>query len=147
MIATINLHKRLHKISFKKRAPRAVREIKKFASKLLWTEVRISAASRSRHRRMLGPSVAAEDRRPAYLYPRSCGRAHPRLQDVRVDSAVNKYIWSRGVRNVPYRVRVKLSRRRNEDDDAKNKMYTLVTLEDVKSFKSLVTQKVTEAAE
>ena len=28
---TINLHKRIHKIQFKKRAPRAIREIKKFA--------------------------------------------------------------------------------------------------------------------
>ena len=28
---TINLHKRLHAIQFKKRAPRAVREIKRFA--------------------------------------------------------------------------------------------------------------------
>jgi large subunit ribosomal protein L31e len=28
---TINLHKKLHGIQFKKRAPRAVREIKRFA--------------------------------------------------------------------------------------------------------------------
>lgn len=28
---TINLHKRLYKIQFKKRAPRAIREIKNFA--------------------------------------------------------------------------------------------------------------------
>lgn len=52
-------------------------------------------------------------------------------QDVRVDVQVNKYVWSRGVRNVPYRIRVKLSRKRNEDDDAKSKMYTLVSLKDV----------------
>lgn len=38
--ATINLHKRLHKISYKKRAPRAVREIKKFAAQLMGTKVR-----------------------------------------------------------------------------------------------------------
>jgi hypothetical protein len=35
---TINLHKRLHKISFKNRAPRAIREIKKFAQKALGTK-------------------------------------------------------------------------------------------------------------
>lgn len=28
---TINMHRRLHKITFKRRAPRAVAEIKKFA--------------------------------------------------------------------------------------------------------------------
>ena len=49
-------------------------------------------------------------------------------QDVRVDVPVNKFVWSRGVRNVPYRIRVKLSRKRNEDDESKSKMYTLVTL-------------------
>ena len=30
-------------------------------------------------------------------------------------------------RNVPYRLRVRLARKRNEDEDAENKMYTLVT--------------------
>jgi len=29
---TINLHKRIHKISFKDKAPRAVREIRKFVA-------------------------------------------------------------------------------------------------------------------
>merc|ERR1711956_163555 len=66
---TINLHKRLHGITFKKRAPRAVKEIRKFALKQMGTE------------------------------------------DVRVDTRLNKHIWSCGVRNVPYRIRVRLSRR------------------------------------
>jgi hypothetical protein len=35
---TINLHKRLHKITFKNRAPRAIREIKKFAEKNMGTK-------------------------------------------------------------------------------------------------------------
>ena len=39
---TINLHKRLHGVTFKKRAPRAVKEIKKFASKVMQTsDVRV----------------------------------------------------------------------------------------------------------
>lgn len=39
---TINLHKRLHSITFKKRAPRAVKEIKKFAKKVMKTsDVRV----------------------------------------------------------------------------------------------------------
>ena len=39
---TINLHKRIQSVSFKKRAPRAVKEIKKFAQKAMKTsDVRI----------------------------------------------------------------------------------------------------------
>lgn len=39
---TIHLHKRLHTVSFKKRAPRAVKEIKKFAQKAMKTsDVRV----------------------------------------------------------------------------------------------------------
>ena len=36
---TINMHKRLHGIGFKYRAPRAVKEIKKFAEKQMGTKV------------------------------------------------------------------------------------------------------------
>jgi len=35
---------------------------------------------------------------------------------------LNKYIWKQGIRNVPYRVRVKLARRRNEDEEATEKV-------------------------
>ncbi len=38
---TLNMHKRLHKIAFKKRAKRAVRDIRKFASKEMHTKVGI----------------------------------------------------------------------------------------------------------
>merc|ERR1719217_1681399 len=97
---TINLHKRLHGITFKKRAPRAVKEIRKFAQKMMGTE------------------------------------------DVRVDTSLNKFIWSKGVRNVPYRVRVQLHRKRNEDEDSAEKLYTLVTVVNVDSFKGLQTTVV-----
>merc|ERR1712113_971057 len=81
---TINLHKRLHGIGFKYRAPRAIKEIKKFAEKQMGTN------------------------------------------DVRIDTRLNKHIWSQGVRNVPFRILVRLARLRNEDDSV-NKLYTLVT--------------------
>lgn len=45
-----------------------------------------------------------------------------RRSDVRVDTGLNKHIWSMGVRNVAKRVRVRLSRRRNEDEEAKEKV-------------------------
>ena len=37
---TINLHKRLHGIQFKRRAPRAIREIRKFTVAEMFTKVR-----------------------------------------------------------------------------------------------------------
>ncbi|XP_038185083.1 60S ribosomal protein L31-like [Arvicola amphibius] len=47
--------------------------------------------------------------------------------DVRIDTRLNKAIWSKGIRSVPYRIQVRLSRKRNEDEDSPNKLYTLVT--------------------
>lgn len=74
---TINLHKRVHGIKFKGRAPRAIKEIKAFAGKAMGTK------------------------------------------DVRVDVKLNKAVWSKGIKNVPFRLRIVVSRRRNEDEDAK----------------------------
>ncbi|XP_048517711.1 60S ribosomal protein L31 [Dendroctonus ponderosae] len=97
---TVNLHKRLHGIGFKKRAPRAIKEIRKFALKQMGTP------------------------------------------DVRIDTRLNKQLWSKGIRNVPFRVRVRLSRRRNDDEDSVNKLYTLVTYVPVANFKGLQTENV-----
>ena len=47
-------------------------------------------------------------------------------KDVRIDTKLNKFLWSGGVRNLPRRVRVRMSRKRNEDEDASEKMFTLV---------------------
>ena len=46
----------------------------------------------------------------------------PLDRDVRVDAGLNKFIWSQGVRSVAKRVRVRLSRKRNEDEDANEKV-------------------------
>merc|ERR1739848_912634 len=97
---TINLHKRLHGIGFKYRAPRAIKEVKKFAEKQMGTN------------------------------------------DVRIDTRLNKHLWSQVVRNVPFRVRVRLARLRNEDEDSVNKLYTLVTHVNVATFKGLQTENV-----
>merc|ERR1712146_263935 len=69
---TINIHKRIHRVGFKRRAPRAIQEIKKFAKDMMKTEECV------------------------------------------VDQGLNKFMWSKGVKNVPYRVRVKISRKRHE---------------------------------
>ena len=62
--------------------------------------------------------------------------------DVRIDSRLNKAVWEHGVRNVQYRVRVRLHRKRNEDEDSANKLYTLVTYVPVDTFKGLQTINV-----
>jgi len=104
---TINLHKRLHGIGFKYRAPRAVKEIKKFAEKQMGTK------------------------------------------DVRIDTRLNKAIWSQGVRGVPFRMRIRLARLRNEDEDSIHKLYTLVTHVQIAKggFKGLQTENVETSAE
>lgn len=57
---TVNLHKRLHGIGFKKRAPRAINEIRKFAVKQMGTP------------------------------------------DVRIETRLNKQLWSKGIRYVHF---------------------------------------------
>lgn len=104
IVATINLHKRLHGVTFKRKAARAVKAIKTFASKTMGTN------------------------------------------DVRVDSDLNKYVWSKGIRNVPYRVRVRLTRKRNPDEDAEQKMYTIAEVV-YESTRGQTTKKEETAAE
>ncbi|XP_047313878.1 60S ribosomal protein L31-like isoform X1 [Impatiens glandulifera] len=97
---TINLHKRLHRCTFKKNAPNAIKEIRKFAEKAMGTS------------------------------------------DVRVDVKLNKVIWSRGIRisplvgpplirNVPRRIRVSIARKRNDEEDAQEELYSLVTVAEI----------------
>nr|KAI8757507.1 60S ribosomal protein L31 [Biomphalaria glabrata] len=97
---TIHIHKRLHGIGFKKRAPRAIKEIRKFAEKMMGTP------------------------------------------DVRIDIRLNKHIWSQGIRHVPHRLRVRLARKRNEDEDSTHRLYTLVTHVPCGDFKGKQTLNV-----
>ncbi|KAL5566599.1 hypothetical protein UlMin_030347 [Ulmus minor] len=99
---TINLHKRLHGCTFKKKAPNAIKEIRKFAKNAMGTN------------------------------------------DVRVDVKLNKLIWSRGIRSVPRRIRVRIARRRNDEEDAKEELYSLVTAAEVpaEGLKGLGTKNI-----
>uniref|UniRef100_A0A7S0IRY0 60S ribosomal protein L31 n=1 Tax=Calcidiscus leptoporus TaxID=127549 RepID=A0A7S0IRY0_9EUKA len=101
---TIHLRKLLHNVGFKKRAPRAVKEVKAFAEKMMGTK------------------------------------------DVRVDTKLNKFLWSQGIKAVPGRVRVRLARKRNDDEEATDKLYTLCTHVPVErhQYKGLVTLNVDE---
>ncbi|KAI6251463.1 60S ribosomal protein L31-B [Erysiphe necator] len=99
---TINLHRRLHGVTFKKRAPRAIKEIKAFATKSMGT------------------------------------------LDVRLDPQLNKKVWEAGIKGVPFRLRVRISRKRNDEEGAKEKLYSYVQAVNVKDAKGLQTILVEE---
>jgi large subunit ribosomal protein L31e len=66
-----------------------------------------------------------------------------RTKDIRLDPKLNKAVWNKGIRNVPHRIRIRLSRRRNDAEDAKEKLYTHVSHVPVTSFKgTLVLRKL-----
>merc|ERR1711893_247928 len=96
---TINLHRLCHGVQFKKKAVKAIREIRKFALKNMLTE------------------------------------------DIRIENDVNQYVWNRGIRNIPRRIRVRLVRKKNDNEESGNKFFTDVRLVKVNSFKNLVTEK------
>ena len=54
---------------------------------------------------------------------------------IRELSSYHDQILCAGSRHVPHRVRVRLARKRNEDEDSPNKLYTLVTHVAVTTFK------------
>ena len=75
---------------------------------------------------------------------REFARKQMKTEDVRLDPSLNKMVWSRGVKGVGIRIRVRLSRRRNDVEDSKHKLYTYVTPVEVASFKGLETTTVDE---
>merc|ERR1711920_1126900 len=63
-------------------------------------------------------------------------------QDVRIDADLNKQIWCQGSSNVPKRIRCRLARKRNDDEESKHKLFTLVTWVPVDTFKGQQTTNV-----
>merc|ERR1712098_166024 len=78
---------------------------------------------------------------------RDFARKTMNTEDVRVDTRLNKFLWSKGIRAVPKRVRVRISRRRNKDEDSIHPYYTLVSLVIVPTFKGLTTQNVEDTGD
>ena len=56
---------------------------------------------------------------------------------MRISAELNKHLWNKGIRNVPRRVRVRLYRKRNENEGAKHKLYTLVEWVPTVNFKGM----------
>lgn len=65
-------------------------------------------------------------------------------KDVRIDPKLNKALWSHGIKNVPRRIRVRFNRKRNDDEEAKHKLYTVVNFVPVASFSGLQTETIDE---
>uniref|UniRef100_H0XKI3 Large ribosomal subunit protein eL31 n=1 Tax=Otolemur garnettii TaxID=30611 RepID=H0XKI3_OTOGA len=65
--------------------------------------------------------------------------------DVHIDTRLNKAVWAKGIRNVPYCI-CQLSRKHNENEDSPNKLYTLVTYVPVTTFKNLQTVQVVKVS-
>lgn len=53
---------------------------------------------------------------------------HMGTKDVRVDPKLNQAIWGQGIKNVPKRLRIRLERKRNDEEGAKERLYTLATV-------------------
>ncbi|KAI9805811.1 MAG: 60S ribosomal protein L31 [Sarcosagium campestre] len=100
---TIHLHKRIFGAAFKKRAPKAIKEIRGFAENAMGTS------------------------------------------DVRLDPQLNKKVWEAGIKGVPYRLRVRISRKRNDEEGAKEKLYSYVQAVNVTNPKGLHTTVVDDA--
>ncbi|KAJ3506315.1 hypothetical protein NMY22_g17290 [Coprinellus aureogranulatus] len=66
--------------------------------------------------------------------------------DVRIDPKLNQAVWAQGIKSVPHRIRVRLERKRNDEEGAKEKLFTYVSYVQVPSFKGLQTE-VVEAEE
>ncbi|CAK7309323.1 60S ribosomal protein L31 [Vulpes lagopus] len=64
--------------------------------------------------------------------------------DACIDTRLHKAVWAKEIRNVPYHIRVRLSRKCNKVEDSPNKLYTLVTYIPVTTFKNLQTVNVDE---
>lgn len=63
-------------------------------------------------------------------------------KDVRLDPQLNKEIWKMGVKSVPHRMRIRVARKRNDEEGAKEKLYCLVSHVAGESAKGLQTATV-----
>jgi hypothetical protein len=55
---------------------------------------------------------------------------------------LNKEVWKQGIKGVPYRLRVRISRKRNDEEGAKHRLFSYVQAVNVKNPKGLHTTVV-----
>lgn len=73
------------------------------------------------------------------------GHTNQGTRDVRLDPQLNKKVWEAGIKGVPYRLRVRISRKRNDEEGAKEKLYSYVQAVNVKNPKGLTTVLVEDS--
>lgn len=65
-----------------------------------------------------------------------------KTSDVRIDPKLNQYVWGQGIRNLPHKVRVRISRKRNEEEgNTQGEFYSLVQHVHVEEFTGRLTEK------
>jgi ribosomal protein L31E len=57
---------------------------------------------------------------------------------------LNKKVWEAGIKGVAYRLRIRISRKRNDEEGAKERLFSYVQAVNVKSAKGLQTVVVEE---
>jgi large subunit ribosomal protein L31e len=83
---------------------------------------------------------------PAMIHwPGSADNILQGTSDVRLDPQLNKKVWECGIKGVPFRLRVRISRKRNDEEDAKEKLYSYVQAVNVANPKGLQTAVVEDA--
>lgn len=71
---------------------------------------------------------------------------HMGTEDVRLDPKLNIALWKRGIQGVPTRLRIRISRKRNQEENAKSKMFSMVEYVNVPSVKGLQTTVIEDEA-
>jgi large subunit ribosomal protein L31e len=65
-----------------------------------------------------------------------------RTSDVRIDPKLNQFVWGKGIRNLPHKVRVRISRKRNEEEgNTQGEFYSLVQHVHIEEFTGRLTEK------
>lgn len=82
---TVNVHRRIHGCTYKKRAPKAVQAVRKFVQQQMGTPEAV------------------------------------------IDQALNEFLWSKGIRKAPFRVRIRCERKYSESEDGEKKLVSVVT--------------------
>eukprot|EP00756_Hemistasia_phaeocysticola_P008086 Hpha_TRINITY_DN14488_c0_g3::TRINITY_DN14488_c0_g3_i1::g.157701::m.157701/K02910/RP-L31e, RPL31; large subunit ribosomal protein L31e len=80
---------------------------------------------------------------------RAAAKRFMRTADNRLDTKLNKAIWSQGIKGCPHRLRIRLERKRNEEEDASESLYTVCTFVRVPrgAFKGLQTRRISASDE
>jgi large subunit ribosomal protein L31e len=82
---------------------------------------------------------------PFFCFVRPLNEYLQGTSDVRLDPQLNKKVWESGIKGVPFRLRVRISRKRNDEEGAKEKLYSYVQAVNVKNPKGLQTAVVEDA--